>query len=337
MASLSSPLAIRGQDVPKRTGMGVVLYALGNHRRHQWSGRHGGLSLANALLEESRLLGAGGIQCTLTDVDVPGLQRRAETYEMHVEAIINPPRDKGDLERFERDVEVAKKCGAGVARTVIIPGRRYERFRSLEEFREFERRGLRSLELAEPVVARHRFRLAVENHKDQRTWERLALLERVSSESIGLCVDVGNNFPLMEDPLETARTFAPWAFTVHLKDQAVRDHEDGFWLADVALGEGFLDLPAIAKVLRDAKPDIQFNLESITRDPIPVPVLTDAFWSTLQDTKASALARTLRVLKARSHPSPFTQVSQLSRERQLAMESENVVRSIRYATEKLGL
>lgn len=74
------------------------------------------------------------------------------------------------------------------------------------------------------------------------------------SEYIGLCVDVGNNFALMEDPLEAARVFAPWTFTVRLEDQAVRESPDGMWLADVALGDGFLDLPAIVKTLRGSKP-----------------------------------------------------------------------------------
>ena len=180
------------------------------------------------------------------------------------------------------------------------------------------------------------FRLAVENHKDQRIEEKLALLKSLSSEFIGLCVDVGNNFRALEDPLETAR-FAPWAFTVHLKDQAVRDYDEGFLLADVALGEGFLDLPEIVKTLRDAKPDIKFNLETITRDPIQVPILTDRYWATLRDTPATALARTLRVLRTQPHPKPFATISQLPLEEQLAAEQRNVQESLSYAKTNLGL
>jgi len=320
--------------------MGLVLYALGQHLRQRWEGRHGGLCLPVALLEESRLLGAGGIQCPLNAIDAAQageLRRRAERYEMHVEAILDPPRDKTDLERFEGQVRIAKEGGARLARTVIIPGRRYERFKTLDEFRDFERRGLRTLQLAEPVLARRRFRLAVENHKDQRTWEKLATLERIGSEYVGLCVDVGNNFPLMEDPLETARAFAPWALTVHIKDQALRSRDDGFWLADVPLGEGFLDLPAIVKCLREKKPDLKFNFESITRDAIPVPILTEGFWATLKDTPARELARTLGVLKTRAHPGAFVRVSGLSPPQQLALERQNILRSLRYAGERLGI
>src|SRR5206468_9872189 len=128
-----------------------------------------------------------------------------------------------------------------------------EEFKTLEEFRRAEQRGKQSLEWAVPVVAKHRFKLAVENHKDQRIAEKLEMIRSLGSEFIGLCVDVGNSFTLMEDPLEVARAYAAYAFTVHFKDQAVRENPQGFWFADVPLGEGFLDLPAIIKTLRASK------------------------------------------------------------------------------------
>ena len=323
-----------------RSRLGLVTYALALHRRYDWDGRHGGLSPALALLEESRLLGAGGIQVGFVEQDIPYLdevRERAERYGLHVEAILAPPEDEADVDRFEGDVRRAQRGGARLARTVVIPGRRYEQFRSLTEFRDFEQRGERALERAEPVLRRHRFRLAVENHKDQRTWEKLAMLERLSSEFLGVCVDVGNNFPLMEDPLEYVREFAPWAFSVHLKDQAVREMPGGYWLADVALGEGFLDLPTLVRVLREAKPEIRFNFETITRDAIPVPMLTEEFWATMADTSAAALARVLRVLKTQAHTEPFPRVSELSRAEQLALERRNLERSLEYAASVLGL
>ena len=91
------------------------------------------------------------------------------------------------------------------------------------------------------------------------------------------------------------------------------------------------------KLLRDTKPDTKFNLESITRDPILVPVLTDGFWATLRDTPAPALARTLGVLKTKTYPKPLDRISQLPPDRRLAVERNNVMQSIRYATEELGL
>jgi sugar phosphate isomerase/epimerase len=324
----------------RRSGLGVVTYALDIHQRQRWAGRHAGLGPASALLEECDQLGAGGIQCPLELKDASAakaLRQRAERHGMFVEASLTPPRDEADVARFEKDVQLAKEAGASVGRTVIMPGRRYEQFKSMAEFRQAEAEGLKSVQLAEPIVAKHRFRLAVENHKDHRIAERLELLRRFSSEFIGVCVDVGNNLALLEDPLEVVRAFAPWAFTVHLKDHVMHEYGQGFLLADVALGEGFLDLPAIVRALREARPEVRFSFEGITRDALKVPVLTEGYWATLSDTPARELARTWGLVKPSSHPESPVVVSRLSEADQRALERRNVERSLAYARDRLGL
>src|SRR6185312_5611849 len=102
-----------------------------------------------------------------------------------------------------------------------------------------------------------------ENHKDYRSGELVDLLKRLSSRHVGVCVDTGNSIALLENPVDTVRMLAPHAFTVHLKDMAVAEYDEGFLLAEVALGEGFLDLPKLIALLREARPDIRFNLEMI--------------------------------------------------------------------------
>ena len=62
-----------------------------------------------------------------------------------------------------------------------------------------------------------------------------------------MCVDTGNSFALCEDPMEVVRAYAPFAFSVHVRDQAVQDYEDGFLFTDTALGQGFLDVPATVR------------------------------------------------------------------------------------------
>lgn len=337
---LGKAAAAANEEIAPRAQMGMVTYAFGIHQKNHWAGRYQDLPPALALLEESHRLGAAGIQADLTGVDATQaaeLRRQAEKHQMYIEATVVTPRSANDLDRFEKDIQVAKAAGATLGRTAILPGRRYEEFKSRAEFRQAEQRALQSLQWAEPVLARHQFYLAIENHKDQRIAEKLETIKRVSSEFVGICVDVGNSFTLMEDPVETVRAFAPFALTVHFKDQALRESEDGFWFADVPLGEGFIDLPAIVKILRDAKPKIPINLEVITRDPLSVPVLSTGFWSTMPDTPASALARVLRVVKTKGSPMPFVIVSQLTVDQQLALELSHVERSFAYARERLRL
>jgi sugar phosphate isomerase/epimerase len=331
--------AMGREPEPRRTSLGLVTYAFGIHQKNHWNGRHSGLSPALALLEEARELNSAGIQLDLgpeSSSDAPELRRRAESYGMYVEASISPPKTEEDVDRFEKSVLIAKAAGATLARTVILPGRRYEDFKSLEQFREAEEHGVKSLQWAEPILARHHFRLAVENHKDQRIPEKLATIKGLGSEYIGLCLDVGNSFTLMEDPIEVARAYAPYAFTVHFKDQAVRETVDGFEFADVKLGDGFLDLPQIVSLIRQAQPGIHFNLELITRDALQVPILRNEFWQTMPDTSASQLAHIVALVKQHSAPKPFIVVSKLPIERQLALEADNVRSSLPYARDHLG-
>ena len=330
-----------GWSSTRKTRLGIVSYCLGIRQRLGPSGSgQRGLADPLGLLEYCHRLGAGGIQVALGTRDeayASQLRRQAEQYEMFVEAVMGLPRNPADVERFEAGVQTAKQSGALAIRVVMMPGRRYERFASADEYRRFSEEGLKSLELAEPVAARHRVRLAVENHKDHRIPERLAVLKHLSSEYVGACVDTGNSFALLEDPIEVVEAYAPWAFAVHLKDQGVREYEEGFLLGDVPLGEGFLDLPKMVGILRGANPQLAFSLELITRDPLQVPCLTDKYWATFEGVSGRDLARTLRTVRAGASAEPLPRVSQLSAEEQIAREQQNVDKSLSYARDHLGL
>jgi 3-oxoisoapionate decarboxylase len=334
-------VAAGGAAEPKpRTGLGIVLYSCGLRQRAR-KNRNAGDDLFEplAFLEHCRQLGAGGIQLPLgvrEEEYTRRLRRQAEQYGMFVEGMAGAPGDRGGVERFEAELRTAARAGVRDVRLVLFPGRRYETFASADEFRQATERARLALERAAPAAERQRVRLAVENHKDQRAAERVALLARISSEWVGACVDVGNNLALLEDPLQFVETLAPWAFSVHLKDQAVREYEDGFLFADVPLGQGFIDLKAIAAVLRKAKPDARFSLELITRDPLKVPCLTEKYWATLEGVPGSELARTLRTVR-KHQAAELPQVSSLSPEEQLLREQQNLQASLAYAREQLGM
>jgi len=255
---------------------------------------------------------------------------------MYIEGIASPPRDPADVARFDAAMRAAATAGVKTVRTVILPGRRYEFFESAEQFRQADLQARRSLELAVPVVERHRVRLAIENHKDHRIAERVDLFKRVGSPWVGACVDLGNSLALLEDPIAVVEAYAPWAMSVHLKDQAVREYDEGFLLADVPLGQGFLDLRRMVAILRKAKPGIHFTLELITRDPLKVPCLTEKYWTTFAATPARELARTLRLVR-QHQAKTLPEVSRRSLEEQATLEDRNLAESLRFAREHLGL
>jgi sugar phosphate isomerase/epimerase len=259
----------------------------------------------------------------------------AEQHDLFIDAIIRPPTDKGDIDRFAAEIQTARDVGVQAVRTTIIPGRRYERFKTLREFREFERRGEAMLQLAVPALKKHRVALAVENHKDQRIDERIGLFKRLGCEFIGACIDTGNSIALLDDPYEAVEALAPFAMTVHLKDQALQIYEAGFLLGDVPLGQGSLDLKRMVQTIRKAKPTIRFALELITRDALRVPCLTDGYWAPMPDVRAHELANILQLVRDNSTESQ--EVSTLSEDQQVELETANVVESLKFAGKNLNL
>ena len=290
-------------------------------------------------LEHCLKLGVNGMQVGLGVMDSEEsktLRSVLEENDAFVEAKISAPFKKSELDRFEAEVRSAVSVGATAARTTIIPGRRYERFDNIKEYQEFATRGAHALELATPIMERHKLPLAVENHKDQQLEERIRLFEKLDSEFIGACVDTGNSMALLEDAVESARAFAPWAFVVHLKDQAVGRYPDGFLLGDIPLGGGAIDLPKVVDALKSRKPGINFCLELITRDPLKVPVLTDGYWQTFPQLPGKQLARMLKfVNEHRQDNLPI--VSKMSADQRVALEDRNIATSIEYARRVLGI
>jgi sugar phosphate isomerase/epimerase len=159
----------------------------------------------------------------------------------------------------------------------------------------------------------------------------------LSSEWIGMCVDTGNSFALCEDPMEVVRAYAPLAFSVHVRDHAVQECEEGFLFIDTALGQGFLDVPATIRVLREARPEVHFNLEDIARDALKVPVLTPKYWATMPGVPATDLARTLRTVKAKASREPLPKIDSLPMEQRVRCEQRMVEDSLAFARAHLGL
>jgi sugar phosphate isomerase/epimerase len=291
-------------------------------------------------LDHCRALGLHSVQVgigTRPDEYADRLRGRAEAAGIHLEGIVALPRDQADLDRLEAELRTARRAGATILRTVCLSGRRYETFDSADAFRKFGERSLHSLKLAAGVVEQHGAFLAVENHKDWRADELLGLLARVGCDRLGVCLDTGNSISLLEDPMEVVEALAPRAFTTHFKDMAMEEYRDGFLLAEVPLGTGVLDLPRVVRVLRKARPEIRFNLEMITRDPLAVPCLTDHYWETFAALPGRNLARALSLVRTHVPRSPLPRISRLGPDERIKAEDENIQKCLIFARERLGI
>lgn len=291
------------------------------------------------MIEHCSSAGFGGVQFSVSGWDASyakKVKERVEELELFFEGQIRLPKDDSDLQRFTAEVSAAKEAGADIIRTVCLSGRRYEKFDTMSAFQEFRKKSINSLRLAEPVVRKFGVKLAIENHKDWRIVEMIELLNLIDSEWVGVTLDTGNNISLLEDPMEVVDALAPYAFTVHLKDMAIEEYEDGFLLAEINLGDGFLDIDKMITIIRKHNPDIRFNLEMITRDPLKIPYLTQGYWATFDELPASELARFLSRIKKEEISTPLMVVSKNPADEILALEIANNNASLKYARQRLG-
>ena len=325
----------------KSASMGIVVHSYGNRWKSSTkSDVYPAFTNAIDLLEHCHDIGASGVQVGVsgwtTDFSKQ-VRNKREKLGMYIEGSISVPFKPEEVAAFEREVIASKEAGALILRTVCTPGRRYEVFHSQPEFENARKAALTSLKLAEPVLRKHKIKLAVENHKDWRAKELVELIKAISSEWIGVTLDFGNSIALLEEPLEVVETLAPYAFTTHVKDMGVDEYIDGILLSEVPFGKGIIDLTHIVDICRQHNSQIAFNLEMITRDPLQIPCLTHDYWQTFAGVGGSDLARTLRMVKAHKFPGSLPTVSALGPEGRLAMEEKNIIECMNYGSDKLGL
>jgi hypothetical protein len=117
-------------------------------------------------------------------------------------------------------------------------------------------------------------------------------------------LDFGNNISFCEDPMDTLDILLPYIIAAHIKDQAVEPYEDGFTLSEIPFGEGFLPLEKMVATLQKKDPNMPFDLEMMTREPLKVPVFTDKYWATFGDIPGRDLAHILEIVHKNKPKAP---------------------------------
>ena len=188
-------------------------------------------------------------------------------------------------------------------------------------------------------------RIAVENHSgDMQAREVKMLIEEAGRDFVGSCLDSGNPMWVVEDPLVTLETLAPYVVTTHIRDSAVCEHPRGAAAQWVALGDGSINFHRFVEVYRKLCPHAAMQLEIITgRPPTVLPYLEPEFWTTLRDTPAREFARFVELAK-NGHPylgpmvigSPGEQSPVIKAALQ-EQQRADLERSLEYAKKGLGV
>jgi 3-oxoisoapionate decarboxylase len=319
--------------------LGIVVHSYGiRENKNQDSKKYPPFKDAVELLEHVHTYGAGGIQTRTSGWTrnlAKQLRQRCEELDMYVEGSISAPKSESDVERFEKEIIIAKEAGTTVFRTAM-GGRRYEDFNNRADWLNLKKQSLKRIELAETIVRKHRVDLAVENHKDWEAADLLEFMGKISSEYVGVTIDTGNSISLLEHPDDTAQQLARYGKTTHIKDMGVQEYEDGFLLSEVPVGQGFLDMNSIFKTIEKRNPKIRFVLEMITRDRLKIPCKTKGYWSTFPDQDATKLANTLKWIRANAQ-TDLPSLEGKSTDEAIDYEELNNKLSVQYAEKRLGL
>ena len=123
-------------------------------------------------------------------------------------------------------------------------------------------------------------KIAMENHADFTVRELASIHARVNSPAFGFTVDCANLAFDLDNPLRLAEILAPYALTTHFKNYRIVRSSEGLALQNCALGEGEIDLPAIAETLAKYNPQINLNIEIHSQyAPFMLDVLSPAYWT----------------------------------------------------------
>ena len=159
------------------------------------------------------------------------------------------------VEELAPVLRVAHALGAGVVRSYL----RYPRDRYDATFMSSQIAEVRCLL---PLLRNYNIRLALENHEYETSTEMIGFVREVGDLSwVGLLCDTGNSMMAWEEPLTAIRAMAPYAFSTHLKDHAVINHDGQPMVCGMPLGRGSLDIDETVRILSQY-PSLHLNLES---------------------------------------------------------------------------
>lgn len=271
----------------------------------------------------------------LAPAAVKKIRDQINNWDMRLTIGLRSPRSDSDLPQYEAAVKAASEMdGRVVCVHDPFSGRRYEQFKDAAEFHRFDAQCKAAVTRAEPILRKYKMPLAIENHKGWRSQELVNWVKSTGSEWVGVCLDMVNNVSLIETPMQTIETLAPYTIFVSFKDIGVDFYDQGILLSEVAFGDGLLDLKPFVESMQKRNPKMLFQLEMLTRDPLKVPIFTEQYWK-VYDEKSPVPPRDLAMLVdwVRKNPprKPLPRTSGLTPQQVLALEDELNQRSIDYA------
>lgn len=114
-----------------------------------------------------------------------------------------------------------------------------------------------------PDGKRAGLRFAIENHFNYPSPRMVELLDLVSDDALGVCLDVANSICAGEWPMTTVKMLAPYTINLHLKDYEITPdlYGVGFRIHGTPLGDGRAEIEEILGCLSHCPDDMSVILE----------------------------------------------------------------------------
>ena len=269
---------------------------------------------------------------------LPKLRKQLEKYDMRITISVRTPRTLDDVPEYESTIKTLSEMRDHVACVLEqFSSRRYEQFKSAADANAAVAEWKQASQVGEPILRKYKMKMAIENHKGYRSDELVEWINWLGSEYIGVCYDMCNNISMVESPDQTFEMLAPYTFFVSFKDVAADFYDEGILLSEVAFGDGYYDLEKVVTTLQKKDPNMVFQLEMITRDPLKVPIFTEEYWKIWNEGQVPTrdLAMLIGWMHHNPPKKPLPKVSGLTPAQQLALEDDLNQRCIDYAREKL--
>ena len=174
-----------------------------------------------------------------------------------------------------------------------------------------------------------------ENHADFTVRQLASIHSQVASPAYGFVVDTGNLAFDLDDPLRLAGIMAPNTHATHFKNYRILRTENGLALENCALGDGEIDVAAIAELIAAHNPDCNLSIEIHSQwAPFTLNIFDDSFFKTHVSPPGDGLTWYLN--KSWEKPLPTEWPADLpDGEESWPLESDHLERSVRWAREKL--
>jgi sugar phosphate isomerase/epimerase len=197
---------------------------------------------------------------------------------------------------LEKNIDRAKAMGSPFVRGVIASERAALPPGPVEQHMETV---VRLLKAVRSRVMDAGLKIIIEVHKDLLAWELRQVVETAGKEFVGVYMDTGNPVFVLEHPLTTLETLAPYICSLHLRDSVVYEHTRGVAVQWVPMGEGVVDFPALVERARQLCPNVNVFIKPITgRPPQVLPYLEPGFWKSYPEMRAGDLAKFLALARA---------------------------------------